>query len=112
MDLPGNGAPRCSENQNRTSVLYTGVRNAHYHLNHFGEDQLRRIPLLAVSLLVGASTAAAGQEAHVLQAGDMAPDFELVGSTRFGRLSEPVRLSDFRGKTVVLAFYYQARTPG
>jgi cytochrome oxidase Cu insertion factor (SCO1/SenC/PrrC family) len=44
--------------------------------------------------------------------GSMAPDFTLPGATRYGRLSEPVRLSDFRGKTVVIAFFYQARTKG
>ena len=44
--------------------------------------------------------------------GSMAPDFTLRGATRYGRLSEPVRLSDFRGKTVVIAFFYQARTKG
>jgi peroxiredoxin len=27
-------------------------------------------------------------------------------------LRDPVRLSDFRGKTVVLAFFYRARTKG
>lgn len=44
--------------------------------------------------------------------GDMAPDFSLPGATRYGLLKGPVRLSDLRGKTVVLAFFYQARTKG
>jgi hypothetical protein len=44
--------------------------------------------------------------------GSVAPDFTLPGATRYGRLAEPVRLSDFRGKTVVIAFFYQARTKG
>jgi len=42
----------------------------------------------------------------------MAPDFALHGATRYGLLRDPVRLSDFRGKTVVLAFFYRARTKG
>lgn len=46
------------------------------------------------------------------QVGDAAPDFSLPGSTRYGLLKSPVRLSDFRGSTVVLAFFYQARTKG
>ena len=46
------------------------------------------------------------------QVGDAAPDFSLPGSTRYGLLKNPVRLSDFRGSTVVLAFFYQARTKG
>jgi peroxiredoxin len=42
----------------------------------------------------------------------MAPDFTLPGATRYGVLRDPVRLSDLRGKTVVLAFFYKARTKG
>ena len=43
---------------------------------------------------------------------DVAPDFSLSGATRYGLLKGPVRLSDFRGRTVVLAFFFQARTKG
>jgi len=43
---------------------------------------------------------------------DAAPDFTLAGATRYGLLKTPVRLSDYRGRTVVLAFFYQARTKG
>ncbi|MFN2637819.1 MAG: peroxiredoxin family protein [Gemmatimonadaceae bacterium] len=43
---------------------------------------------------------------------DLAPDFTLPGATRYGLLKTPVRLSDFRGRTVVLAFFFQARTKG
>ena len=42
----------------------------------------------------------------------MAPDFTLPGATRYGLLQNPVRLSDFRGQTVVLAFFPKARTKG
>lgn len=45
-------------------------------------------------------------------ANDIAPDFTLAGSDRYGLLKTPVRLSDYRGSTVVLAFFYQARTKG
>jgi peroxiredoxin len=38
--------------------------------------------------------------------GQLAPDFELDS-----HLEKPVRLSDYRGKHVVLAFYPQAWTP-
>ena len=44
--------------------------------------------------------------------GQMAPDFSLPGATRFGLLKDPVKLSDFRGQTVVLAFFPKARTKG
>jgi len=47
-----------------------------------------------------------------LELGAPAPDFSLPGATRYGVLAKPVRLSDFEGKTVVLAFFYKARTGG
>ena len=47
-----------------------------------------------------------------LEIGAVAPDFSLAGATRYGVLAKPVRLSDFKGKTVVLAFFYKARTGG
>ncbi len=47
-----------------------------------------------------------------LAVGTMAPDFALTGATRYGVLKNPIRLSDFRDKTVVIAFFYQARTRG
>jgi hypothetical protein len=74
-----------------------------------------------VSLLVGAilSVALAPRaQAQAEQApshptvGQIAPDFSLAGATRYGLLKAPVKLSDFRGKTVVIAFFYQARTKG
>ena len=44
--------------------------------------------------------------------GDIAPDFSLPGATRYGLLKNPVRLSDYKGETVVLAFFFKARTRG
>lgn len=46
------------------------------------------------------------------EVGSMAPDFTIAGATRYGLLKDSVRLSDFRGQTVVLAFFFQARTKG
>ncbi|MGI8619694.1 MAG: hypothetical protein ACR2L6_11505 [Gemmatimonadaceae bacterium] len=46
------------------------------------------------------------------EVGSIAPDFSLPAATRFGRVAEPFRLSQFRGQTVVLAFFSQARTRG
>lgn len=43
---------------------------------------------------------------------DVAPDFTLAGADKYGLLKTPVRLSDYHGRTVVLAFFYQARTKG
>lgn len=47
-----------------------------------------------------------------LEVGAVAPDFAMPGATRFGTLRNPVRLSDYKGKTVVLAFFFRARTRG
>ena len=47
-----------------------------------------------------------------LEVGAMAPDFTMKGATRYGVLAHPIHLSDFKGKTVVLAFFYKARTGG
>ena len=46
------------------------------------------------------------------EVGSMAPDFTISGATRYGVLRDSVRLSDFRGQTVVLAIFIQARTKG
>ena len=44
--------------------------------------------------------------------GDIAPDFTLAGATMDGLMAKPIHLADFRGQTVVLAFFPKARTKG
>jgi peroxiredoxin Q/BCP len=72
--------------------------------------------LLAPLVTALATPAASAQEpaapAPTLAVGTSAPDFALPGATRYGVLKAPVHLSDFKGKTVVLAFFYKARTKG
>lgn len=70
--------------------------------------------LCAAALLAPAARAQAPalQAPPLLEVGALAPDFTLAGATRYGVLQQPVRLSDYRGKTVVLAFFYRVRTPG
>lgn len=68
--------------------------------------------LLAGALMTGLAAPAAAQEMDFLAVGEMAPDVEFPGVTRYGQLSQPVKLSDFRGETVVLAFFFRVRTPG
>lgn len=46
-------------------------------------------------------------EENSLQVGDVAPDFELLSDS-----GDTVRLSDFRGKRVVIFFYPKDDTPG
>lgn len=71
---------------------------------------LLAVPALAVSLVAGAARAQDSTKA--IKVGDQAPDFTAVGATRFGVLKDPIKLSDFRGQTVVLAFFFKARTKG
>lgn len=71
--------------------------------------------LSLAALVVAGAPAAAQQPATATAApdvGQMAPDFTLPGATRYGLLSAPVKLSDYRGQTVVLAFFPKARTRG
>ncbi len=72
------------------------------------------LALLAGSLALAGPSGAEAQEAGsgLLAVGEMAPDFALPGATRYGLLESPVRLSDYRGETVVLAFFFRARTRG
>ncbi len=71
---------------------------------------------LLLAAMLGARVLAAQQPAEPAypapEVGSVAPDFALPGATRYGLLRDPVRLSDYRGKTVVLAFFYRARTKG
>jgi hypothetical protein len=78
---------------------------------------MRRIRAIAAISALQALTAAGvvwaqAPEVQPLAVGTVAPDFALPAATRWGALREPVRLSDFRGSTVVLAFFFRARTPG
>lgn len=68
--------------------------------------------LAGAAVLTPVSALAQEAEPTLLEVGQPAPDFELVGATRYGVLEEPVRLSDYSGETVILAFFFRARTPG
>lgn len=71
----------------------------------------RMLVLLAATGLTW-PTVVRAQEQELPEVGVEAPDFEITGATRDGVLPDPLRLSDFRGKTVVVAFFYRVRTPG
>jgi len=74
--------------------------------------------LVFLSLLAGAfalgtpARSGAQEDSAFLAVGEMAPDIELTGATRHGVIAEPVHLSDYRGETVVLAFFFRARSRG
>jgi thioredoxin-dependent peroxiredoxin len=76
---------------------------------------MRSLLAAVVAALPLSTSSLAAQEppaAPPLEIGAVAPDFTLPGATRYGVLQDPVRLSDFKGKTVVLAFFFRARTRG
>lgn len=81
--------------------------------------RLMRLPaLVAATLLVAPLMAASAQQPAAPapdvgpKVGEMAPDFEFTGITRYGKLAQAQKLSDLRGQTVVLAFFPKARTKG
>ena len=77
-----------------------------------------RLAALTLAAVVGPAAASAQQTTATPppetgpKVGEVAPDFSLPGGTRYGLLRDPVKLSDMRGKTVVLAFFFKARTKG
>jgi len=77
---------------------------------------MRQLALVGGLTVLAVGTAAqqpaAAPSPPILQVGAVAPDFSVPGATRFGALRGPVRLSDYKGKTVVLAFFFKARTRG
>ena len=67
----------------------------------------------AVALAIGVPSTGGAQQAETgPKVGDMAPDFTLRGVTRDGPMREAIKLSSYKGTTVVLAFFLQARTKG
>lgn len=66
-------------------------------------------------ILLAGALAMAGTPAQAqapLAVGAAAPEIVLAGATAGGILADSVRLSDLRDQTVVIAFFYRARTKG
>ena len=72
-------------------------------------------PLIFVAsagvLMAGAFLYWQSQQATPLAAGTEAPDFTLPSATKSGA-GKTVSLHDYKGKPIVLAFFYKARTAG
>ncbi len=70
------------------------------------------------TLLAGLAAATMGgglmaqEKPTPLAVGAEAPDFALSAATQNGVSPQAAKLKDFRGQTVVLAFFYKARTGG
>ena len=77
---------------------------------------MRRFIIATAVICAAAVQTAAAQTpapaANIIEVGAAAPDFALPAATRYGVLKEPITLSDFAGKTVVIAFFPKARTRG
>lgn len=78
-----------------------------------------RVAAFTLAAALGSATVAGAQQPAATpppqtgpKVGDTAPDFSLPGATRYGLLRDPVQLSSMKGKTVVLAFFFKARTRG
>lgn len=76
------------------------------------EKFVRRGAALGAAIVLAALSSPAADAQSAPTVGSMAPDFTSSGATRYGPLDQPVSLSDFRGKTVVVAFFPKARTKG
>jgi len=73
---------------------------------------LHRALIAAGTLALAAPAALPAQDTIPLKVGAVAPDFALTAATKDGVGQAPVRLGDFRDQTVVIAFFYRARTKG
>jgi len=85
-----------------------------HHISRYRLPGTRLAALAALAMAVSVVPAAGAQDSTMkaVEVGQPAPDFTASGATRYGVLRDPVKLSDFRGQTVVLAFFYKARTKG
>lgn len=80
-------------------------------MNQFNVTVAGVLGLLGAAPL-GAQQPAAPPAPTPLAVGVEAPDFELPAATLAGVSANRLRLTDLRGKTVVLAFFFRARTSG
>jgi peroxiredoxin Q/BCP len=75
----------------------------------------RNAMTIAAALMTCVSAAAAQAPAAPEvgpKVGDMAPDFSLPGATMAGLTAKPVSLSQYKGQTVIVAFFPKSRTSG
>jgi hypothetical protein len=70
------------------------------------------VPTLLLGTMAGAQQPTPPATPAMPGVGDLAPDFAIRGATRYGLLADRLMLSQYRGQTVVLAFFVAARTRG
>ena len=75
----------------------------------------KTLPALLFTLMgfaVAPASSRAQEPGAFFTPGEEAPEIQVAGATRYGILREPVSLRELRGETVVLAFFFRARTGG
>jgi peroxiredoxin Q/BCP len=77
------------------------------------QDPMRRlVTFCCLALTAAIPQFASAQAAAAPEVGQFAPDFTAAWADASGPKAKPVKLSDLRGKVVVLAFYPKDRTGG
>lgn len=72
-----------------------------------------RAALVLVGLFASIVPSLSAQDTGTpLPVGTPAPDFALVGASADGVLGDSIRPTDFRGQTLVIAFFFRARSSG
>lgn len=75
--------------------------------------RLRTLALGAAGLCVAVAAPVSAQETgEPLPIGTEAPAFALTGATADGILPDAIGPSDFRNQTLVIAFFFRARSSG
>lgn len=73
----------------------------------------RTLALAVAGLCLAFAAPVSAQETgEPLPVGTEAPDFALTGATADGILPEAIGPSDFRNQTLVIAFFFRARSSG
>lgn len=73
----------------------------------------RKLSLAAAGLcLAMVAPVSAQQTGEPLPVGTEAPEFALTGATADGVLPETIGPTDFRNQTLVIAFFFRARSSG
>lgn len=67
---------------------------------------------LAALLATIVPSVSAQESGTPLSVGTPAPDFALVGASADRVLADSIRPTDFRGQTLVIAFFFRARSSG
>jgi hypothetical protein len=106
------GGPAVMAERSRSGPAKPGVSGIFYQPRTGERMRSINLALCLASAPVILASQQTAPSVPPLEIGVVAPDFTMKGATRYGVLARPIHLSDFKGKTVVLAFFFKARTSG